>query len=108
MTQPDMAQILAQAQEMQAKLQEAQQEVLASTVTGEAGNGLVTVEMQGNGLVNNVTISPKVVDADDVETLQDLLLGAFQDAHQKVADLADQKMGPLTQGFGGNDLGGLM
>lgn len=107
MSQPDMSQILAQAQEMQSKLQEAQQEILASTVTGEAGNGLVTVTMDGGGNVSEVKIDPKVVDPEDVETLQDLVTGAFADAHQKVAGLAEQKMGPLSQGFGNDQLGGL-
>lgn len=101
MTQPDMSQILAQAQQMQAQLQAAQQEILATTVVGNAGNGLVTVTMAGNGDVSAVTVDPKVVDPEDVETLQDLLLGAFKDAHTKVANVAEEKMGPLSQGMGG-------
>lgn len=109
MSQPDMSQILAQAQEMQAKLQEAQQEILATTVTGTAGNGLVTVTMTGGGEVTDVKVDPQVVDPEDVETLQDLLTGAFGDAHQKAGDLAQEKMGPLSQGMGGGDpLGGLL
>lgn len=96
-----MSQILAQAQQMQAQLQAAQQEILATTVVGNAGNGLVTVTMAGNGEVSAVTVDPKVVDPEDVETLQDLLLGAFKDAHNKVANVAEEKMGPLSQGMGG-------
>lgn len=106
MTQPDMSQILAQAQEMQVKLQEAQQEILASSVIGDAANGLVTITMTGSGEVSEVKIDPKVVDPEDVETLQDLVQGAFLDAHKKVAALAEEKMGPLSQGFGG-DMGSL-
>ena len=106
MTQPDMSQILAQAQQMQAQMQAVQQEILASTVVGDAVNGLVTVTMTGSGEVTAINIDPKVVDPEDVETLQDLITGAFQDAHKKVADLADEKMGPLSQGFGG-ELGSL-
>lgn len=106
MTQPDMSQILAQAQQMQAQMQAVQQEILASTVVGDAVNGLVTVTMTGSGEVTAINIDPKVVDPEDVDTLQDLIMGAFQDAHKKVADLADEKMGPLSQGFGG-DLGSL-
>lgn len=108
MSQPDMSQLLAQAQQMQAQLQAAQQEIIATTVVGEAGNGLVTVKMDGGGTVSEVKIDPKVVDPEDVETLQDLLTGAFHDAHQKVADLAQEKMGPLSQGLGGDELGGLL
>lgn len=106
MTQPDMSQILAQAQEMQVKLQAAQQEILASSVVGDAANGLVTVTMTGSGEVSEVKIDPKVVDPEDVDTLQDLVQGAFLDAHKKVAALAEEKMGPLSQGFSG-DMGSL-
>ncbi|MEZ2121865.1 MULTISPECIES: YbaB/EbfC family nucleoid-associated protein [unclassified Corynebacterium] len=108
MTQPDMNQILQQAQEMQAKLEAAQQEILASSVVGEAGNGLVKATMTGNGQVTAVTIDPKVVDPEDIDTLQDLIVGAYEDAHRKVAEIAEAKMAPLSQGFSGGDLGGLM
>ena len=71
---------------------------------GEAGNGLVKVTMLGSGEVTDVQIDPKVVDPEDVDGLQDLILGAFGDATKKVQDLAQEKMGPLQEGFGG--LGG--
>ncbi|MBP3089430.1 YbaB/EbfC family nucleoid-associated protein [Corynebacterium sp. sy017] len=101
MTQPDMSQLLAQAQQMQAKLQEAQQEILNSTVTGTAGNGLVSIDLVGDGKVSSVTIDPQVIDPEDPETLQDLVVGAFADAHSKLSSLAEQKMGPLSQGLDG-------
>lgn len=105
MTQPDMNAILQQAQQMQAQLQAAQQEIVASSVVGEAGNGLVKVTMQGSGEVTDIAIDPKIVDPEDVDGLQDLVLAAFQSATAKVQELAEQKMGPLSQGFDG--LGGL-
>lgn len=101
MGQPDMSELLAQAQEMQSKLEAAQQEILSAIVIGQAGNGLVSVSMQGSGLVNAVNIDPKVIDADDPETLQDLLVGAFNDAHNQVAQIAQEKMGPLQGAMGG-------
>ncbi len=101
MSQPDMNQLMAQAQQMQQQLQEAQAEIAASTVTGEAGNGLVKMELSGSGDVKSVNISPEVVDPEDVETLQDLVLGAFSDANKKLQDLAQEKMGPLSQGMSG-------
>lgn len=107
MSQPDMSQILAQAQEMQAQLQQAQEELLRATVTGSAGNGLVSITMTGGGEVTEVKIDPKVVDPEDVETLQDLVTGAFADAHQRAGDLAQEKMGPLSQG-GGDPFGGML
>ncbi len=101
MNQPDMQAIMQQAQQMQAQLQEAQQEILNSTVTGEAGNGLVKLELSGNGQVNSLTIDPQVVDPNDVETLQDLVIGAFVQANQNLTALAESKMAPLQQGLGG-------
>lgn len=105
MSQPDMSQLIAQAQQMQAKLQQAQNELIASTVVGEAGNGLVKVTLQGSGDVTAVEIDPKVVDPEDVDTLQDLVQGAFMDAHRQIGELAQEKMGPLSQGMGGGLFG---
>ncbi|KQB86134.1 YbaB/EbfC family nucleoid-associated protein [Corynebacterium lowii] len=107
MSQPDMQSILQQAQQMQLQLQQAQKELLASEVSGSAGNGLVTITMTGGGEVKDVQISPEVVDPEDVDTLQDLITGAFADAHKKVGELAETKMGPLSQGLGGG-LGGML
>ena len=93
---PDMNALLQQAQQMQAQLAEAQQEIAASTVDGQAGGGLVTVSMRGTGEVTGVTIDPKVVDPEDIETLQDLLVGAFGDAHTKVQELAESRTGNVS------------
>ena len=46
-------------------------------------------------------IDPKIVDPEDIDTLKDLLLGAFKDANQKLQTLAEEKMGPLSQGMSG-------
>lgn len=53
-----------------------------------------------------VVIDPKIVDPDDVETLQDLVLAACNDAHRNVAELSERKLGPIS-GFGGESLGSL-
>lgn len=99
--QPDMQQLIAQAQQMQQQLQVAQQEIAATTVNGQAGGGLVTVAMTGTGEITDVRIDPKVVDPEDVETLQDLIVGALRDAGEAVHKLAMEKMGPLAGGMGG-------
>jgi DNA-binding YbaB/EbfC family protein len=96
-----MNQIMAQAQQMQQKLQEAQAEIAASTVEGTSGNGLVKVTLAGSGAVQDVTVDPSVVDPEDVETLQDLIVGAFQAANDNLQQLSLEKMGPLSQGLGG-------
>lgn len=104
--QPDMQQILQQAQRMQEQLVSAQQELAAAEVSGQAGGGLVTVTLSGGGEIRSVTIDPKVVDPDDVDTLQDLVVGAVVDAQRAVGELTQQKMGPLASGLEGG-LGGV-
>jgi nucleoid-associated protein EbfC len=99
--QPDMSQLLQQAQKMQQALADAQQQLASSEVTGTASGGLVSATMTGNGDVVALTISPTVVDPDDVETLQDLVVAALRDAQRAVNELAAATMGPVTGGLGG-------
>jgi DNA-binding YbaB/EbfC family protein len=93
---PGLQAALAQAQEMQQKLMEAQAVLAASEVHGQAGGGLVQVTMKGSGEVSGVRIDPKVVDPGDVETLQDLIVGAIADAARQFAILAQTHLGPLA------------
>jgi nucleoid-associated protein EbfC len=104
--QPDMAMIMQQAQRMQEQLIAAQAELASAEVTGQAGNGLVQVTMTAAGDVRAVRIDPKIVDPDDVDTLQDLVVGALHDAARAAQQLQAEKMGPLAGGLGG-DVGGL-
>lgn len=104
--QPDMSALLAQAQQMQQQLMQAQAALAAAEVIGQGGGGLVTVTMAGSGEVRAVTIDPKVVDPSDVETLQDLIVGAIADASEQVAVMAQQRLGPLAGGMGGMGLPG--
>ena len=98
-----MSALLAQAQQVQQKLMEAQEQLANAEVHGSAGGGLVQVTMKGSGEVVGVQIDPKVVDPQDVETLQDLIVGAHADAARQVAQLAQERLGPLAGGMG--DLG---
>ncbi|OFJ53465.1 YbaB/EbfC family nucleoid-associated protein [Mycolicibacterium grossiae] len=104
--QPDMSALLAQAQQVQQQLMEAQAALADAEVHGQAGGGLVQVTMKGSGEVIGVAIDPKVVDPEDVETLQDLVVGAVKDAAQQVTLLAQSKLGPLASGLGGMGLPG--
>ena len=79
-----MSALLAQAQQMQQKLLEAQQQLANAEVHGQAGGGLVEVVVKGSGEVVAVKIDPKVVDPEDIETLQDLIVGAMADASKQV------------------------
>ena len=114
MTQPqDMQELIRQAAEVQAALQQAQMELLQTEVTGTAGGELVTVTMTGGAEITDIKIKPEAVDADDIESLQDLILAAYRDAHNQAGKLAEEKIAPLTGGAmggsapqGGNPLGG--
>ncbi|MFC9787049.1 YbaB/EbfC family nucleoid-associated protein [Rhodococcus sp. NPDC127528] len=96
-----MQQLLAQAQQMQQQLMAAQAEIAQAEVTGQAGGGLVTATVKGTGEVIALAIDPKVVDPEDVETLQDLVIGAIADASAKAQEVAAGKLGPLAGGLGG-------
>ena len=107
MTQPnDMQELIRQAAEVQAALQKAQMELLETKVTGTAGGELVTVTMTGGAEITDITIKPEAVDTDDIESLQDLILAAYRDAHNKAGQLAQEKIGPLTGGSGLGQQGG--
>jgi DNA-binding YbaB/EbfC family protein len=95
-----MQMILQQAQKMQEQLMAAQAELAAAEVVGQAGNGLVQVTSTAAGEVRSVRIDPKVVDPDDVETLQDLIVGALHDAARAAQQMQAEKMGPLAGGLG--------
>ncbi|WP_194816855.1 YbaB/EbfC family nucleoid-associated protein [Nocardia sp. XZ_19_385] len=97
----DMQQLLAQAQQMQQAVMEAQAEIAASEVEGQAGGGLVKATIKATGEVVALTIDPKVVDPEDVEGLQDLVIGAINDAMSNAQELAAEKLGPLSGGMGG-------
>ena len=97
---PDMSALLAQAQQIQQQLMEAQEKLAATEVHGQAGGGLVQVTMKGSGEVVAVAIDPKVIDPSDAETLQDLIVGALADAAKQVAILAQTRIGPLAGGMG--------
>ena len=97
----DMNDLIAQAARVQAELQKAQEEILAAKVEGSAGNGLVKVTMTGGAELVDLQIDKSVVDPEDVDTLQDLVMGAFKEAHAAAGRLAQEKIGPLSQGMGG-------
>jgi nucleoid-associated protein EbfC len=105
--QPNIQQLMKQAQRMQQQLEAAQAELAGTEVQGSAGGGLVTATLLASGELQALSIDPKVVDPDDVETLQDLIVAAVRDASRAASELTAEKMGPLTSGLGGGGLGGL-
>ncbi|MGP3977289.1 YbaB/EbfC family nucleoid-associated protein [Streptomyces sp. 8N114] len=99
--QPDMQQLLQQAQKMQQDLAAAQQELAETSVEGTSGGGLVKATVNGSGELQGLVIDPKAVDPEDTETLADMVLAAVRDANSAAAELQQQKLGPLAQGMGG-------
>jgi DNA-binding YbaB/EbfC family protein len=101
-----MQELLKTAQKMQQQMMQAQEELAQAEVTGTAGGGLVTATVSGVGELTALTIDPKAVDADDTETLADLIVAAVRDAAGNAQQLQQQKMGPLAGGAGGLGLPG--
>jgi DNA-binding YbaB/EbfC family protein len=96
----DLQSALAQAQHMQQHLLAAQQQIAQTEVQGQAGGGLVEVTLSGQGKVVSVRVDPSVVDPADVETLQDLIIGAFDNAAENMRETVKTILGPLAAAGG--------
>ncbi len=103
--QPDMRQIMQQAQQMQEQLAKAQAELAERHFEGSAGGGMVTAVVTGGPELVEIKISPDVVDVDDVEMLEDLVVAAVRQAMEAAVEAASSQLGGLA---GGLDLGGLL
>ncbi|MCJ7669971.1 MAG: YbaB/EbfC family nucleoid-associated protein [Dehalococcoidia bacterium] len=91
--------ILRQAQQLQAKLAKAQEELGSITVEATSGGGAVKVVLDGHQKVHAVEISPEVVEARDVELLQDLVMTAVNEAITKSQELVSKRLSSLTGGL---------
>ncbi|HEX4008627.1 MAG TPA: YbaB/EbfC family nucleoid-associated protein [Solirubrobacteraceae bacterium] len=107
MTQPNMQQLLKQAQKMQEDMLAAQESLKDETVDASAGGGMVTVKVSGDLVVRSITIDPEAVDPDDVELLQDTVLAAVNEGLRAAQELAADKMGSIAGGLAGGLGGGL-
>ena len=101
----DMRQLMAQAQQMQAQLAAAQEELAAKTYEGTAGGGAVTVVVSGAGTLVSVDFDPSVLDPEDPEMAGDLVVAAANQAFSAATEEAAASMGALGTGM---DLGGLL
>jgi len=95
----DIFKILQQAQQMQGRLQQMQEELQHRVVHGSAGGGMVSVEADGRGHVKRVKIDPSLVGQSDAEMLEDLVVVAVNDAQKKATELAQEEMNKLTGGL---------
>jgi len=94
-----LSQLMRQAQEMQANMQKAQNELAAIEVEGVAGGGMVKVIVTCKHEVRRVTIEDTVL-RDDKEMLEDLIAAALNDANRKVEETVQQKLSSVTGGMG--------
>lgn len=99
--QPDMRQLMKQAQEMQQQLAKAQQELSEREFVGTAGGGMVKATVTGGPELVSIEIAPQVVDPEDVEMLEDLVVAAVRQAMEAAVEAANTQLGGLTGGLGG-------
>jgi DNA-binding YbaB/EbfC family protein len=96
----DMNKLMQQAQQMQAQMAQAQEQLAHETVEASAGGGLVTVKATGTGEITEIKIDPKAIDPDDPEMLEDVVLAAVNEALRSAQNLAQSKLGGLAGGLG--------
>jgi DNA-binding YbaB/EbfC family protein len=94
----NLGNLMKEAQKMQQRMQEAQQQLSQLVVTGEAGGAMVTVKMNGRHEITEVKIKPSLME-DDVEMLQDLVAAAVNDAVRKIEKASKEKISQLTAGL---------
>jgi len=91
--------VLRQAQELQAKLAKAQQELAEMTAEVSSGGGAIKIVIDGQQRIRSVTISPEAINAEDTEMLEDLVMTAVNEAIQKSQELAASHLSGLTGGL---------
>lgn len=103
----DLMSMMKKAQELQGKMSEMQSELEAMEIAGSAGAGMVTVTLNGKGVMKGLTVDPSLIKPDEAEILEDLILAAHNDARSKVEQTMADRMRdmtgglPLPPGFGG-------
>ena len=99
----DIGALMKQAQQMQADMAKAQDELKDEVVDASAGGGMVKVKVSGDLVVQEIVIDPDAVDPEDVDMLQDMVLAAVNEGIRAAQERAEAKMG----GIAGGGLGGL-
>lgn len=97
----DMNKLMQQAQQMQQKMAQLQEELGEKEIESESGGGAVKVVFNGKQELRSLEIDPKIVDAEETDLLEDLLLAAFQEGQRKAAKMAEEEMQKVTGGLGG-------
>ena len=95
----DMKVLMRQAQEMQKKMQEAQEKLSNTDFEGNSGSGLVKVIVNGSGIAKKIEIDPSLIKSDEKDILEDLVVAAFNDAKKKSDASSADSMGSVTGGM---------
>ena len=95
----NMQQLMKQAQKMQKQMEEAQEGLKDISLDVSAGGGAIKITINGEKQITDLTISPDVVDPDDVEMLQDLVISAVNEAIRQVEDTTNAQMSRITGGM---------
>jgi DNA-binding YbaB/EbfC family protein len=98
---PNLNQLLKQAQQMQAEMAKAQEQLKDEIVEASAGGGTVKVTMTGDLQLREIVIAPEAIDPEDPELLQDMVTAAVNEALRSAQELQQSKMGGITGGLGG-------
>ena len=106
MSEFDLSALLQQAQVLQEKFKQMQDEAATKTVDAESGGGMVRVTADGSMRIRRIDIEPALLASNDKEMLQDLIVVAVNDALHRAQDMVTQEMGKLAP-FGGLNLPGL-
>jgi DNA-binding YbaB/EbfC family protein len=95
----DIMGIMKQAQAMQGRMQELQQELERTEVEGQSGGGLVRVTLTAKGAMKGIAIDASLLKADEKEIVEDLVVTAHEDARKKAERLMEEKMKSVTAGL---------
>jgi DNA-binding YbaB/EbfC family protein len=96
---PDLTGLMKQAQAMQTKMQEMQEELERIDVEGQSGGGVVRVTLSAKGQMKGISIDPSLLVTSEKEILEDLILAAHEDARKKADRLMQEKMQAVTAGL---------
>lgn len=94
-----LRQLQKQVTQMQEKMAKEQEKLANETFEVSAGGGAVTVQIRGDNHIQKITLQKDVVDPDDIEMLEDLLMGAVNEALRKVESEREERIGSLTKGL---------
>ena len=97
----NMNNLMKQAQRMQRQIEEGQKELETKEFSAKAGGGAVEVTVSGKKEVLRVTLSKEAVDPEDIETLQDMIVAATNEALRQADEAGNELMGKMTGGLGG-------